>query len=506
MNFVKNQDQPPLTKGAGYLEYIMLKLKSIAVLNLVFIANYASATIFDVFKDEDGKTKWQHVANFSGSILILLLSLTLLSLLYSRFRLRQRNRELREIKRNLEETVRKRTENLNKSNRLLKESNELLEDEIKERKATAALLLSSQNYLQSILASMPSMLIGLNEGLEITHWNRTAESIAGIKAEDAIGGDLWSIYPTITLAREQAQRVLDTRQPLIIKHSQRAQYYFDITVYPLDGELLGIVVIVENVTQRSLAENMLIQRDKMASMGELASTMAHDINIPLRAILDDVREARAVLESSGMLTDHASAVLNNALERGHQASAVVDNLLDFASNNGAEKQEIHLPELINHCVDLAHNVLSDAAGLKFKDLEIQLKYEPELPLLPCYSAELQQVFLSLFRQACFAMGAKQRGCDAGFAPILHIDVHHAYDALWVKVHHNGDILSPAQQQELFEPFIQHTTPINPKPVILENRLSFSYFVVTEHHDGEMAVTSDAEAGTTFHLQFHLNGK
>ncbi|WP_239923506.1 two-component system sensor histidine kinase NtrB [Agaribacterium haliotis] len=450
------------------------------------------ACALDVFKDEDGHTKWQHVANFSGSVLIILLSITMASLLFSRFKLRTRNRELREIKQNLEKTVAKRTENLRRSN-------EALEGEIAEHKATSQLLQSSENYLQSILSSMPSMLIGLNNEFEIITWNSMAESISGLSAADVEGKNLWQVYPTITVSEAQVKSVQQGGQPQSIKHSQRGQYYFDITIYPLGGSSDGVVVVVDNVTQRSLAENMLIQRDKMASMGELAATMAHDVNIPLQGILRDVQ---AVASELGLKHPQLVALLEDAADRGKQASAIVNNLLEFSEAYASEKHEADLCSILDHCIELAKNVLAEPQGLRFRDIHLSRHYSDGLPKLMCYSAELQQVFLSLFRHCVRAMDSKKRK-RGDYVPELCVEINEAYDALWVKIKHNGEGLSPQEQQEVFEPFVQHTSPAQPKPVLQENRLSFSYFIVTEHHDGELAVTSDAEQGTVFHAQFQL---
>ncbi|WP_370979211.1 nitrogen regulation protein NR(II) [Agaribacterium sp. ZY112] len=446
----------------------------------------------DIFKDEAGRTKWQHVANFSGSVLIVLLSITLISLLVSRFNIRARNRELREIKQGLEETVERRTEKL----RL---SNQALEGEIAEHKATSQLLQSSENYLHSILESMPSMLIGLDAQLNIITWNHMAESISGLKPEEVEGKNLFEVYPTITVTEAQVKAVRESGQPQSIKHSQRGQYYFDITIYPLGDASAGVVVVVDNVTQRSLAENMLIQRDKMASMGELAATMAHDINGPLQGILRDVQQ---VTDELGLKHPQLVSLLEDAVVRGKQASAIVNNLLDFSNSQGAEKHEADVCQILDHCVELAADVLAEPQGVRFRDINLLKDYAQDRPKLQCYAAELQQVFLSLFRHAMIAINHKKSRV-ADYQPELRLEVLHAYDALWIKVQHNGEGLSAQEQIDVFEPFAQHTSPAQPKPILHENRLSFSYFIVTEHHDGELAVTSDPDVGTTFHIQFRL---
>ena len=84
---------------------------------------------------------------------------------------------------------------------------------------------------------------------------------------------------------------MEKKETITIKHSQRGQYYFDITLYPLQDQVeAGVVILIDDVTKKILAENMLIQNDKISSMGELASSMAHDINTPLQSILFDLKK------------------------------------------------------------------------------------------------------------------------------------------------------------------------------------------------------------------------
>ena len=86
---------------------------------------------------------------------------------------------------------------------------------------------------------------------------------------------------------------------------------------------------------------------------------------------------------------------------------------------------------------------------------------------------------------------------------MNIEVFECYDALWIKVQHNGVGLSSEEQQYLFEPFFNNTSTED--NVNAGERLSFSYFVITEHHQGQIAVTSDVDVGTTFHIQMQLSG-
>lgn len=467
---------------------------------LICEASVTHASLLRYFKDENGSTRWQIVANFSSTVLILCLTAALTTLFFSHRKKVKANRALNEIRAVLEDRVLERTATLDESNKRLREANLALEGEIQQHKETSRRLQASETYLKNILQSMPSMLVGLDESLKITQWNRCAEEVTGIPIEKAFGKNLWNVYPTITISPEQVNEVLRSGMASTIKHSQRGQYYFDIRIFPLQGDFdRGVVILIDNVTQRTLAENRLIQRDKMSSMGELAATMAHDIDLPLQAMSYDLQKIRESLPSSPE-SNTIKDLITDALERGTQASSVIKNLLAFSRSQGDAKRNAQMTEIVDNAISLANNTVSAPSGLRFQDVLIERVYEANLPPVPCYVSEMQQVFLSLFRHCIHALA--KAPANENFQPKIRIEISECYDAIWMKVQHNGVGLTPEEQQDLFEPFF-NTWPN--KTVVLgsENRLSFTHFILTDHHQGQLAITSDIKLGTTFHMQLQL---
>ncbi len=460
------------------------------------------------FKYPDGSTNWQHVANWSGSVLILLLSITVINLFFTRRKVRKSNLELNKIRNELELRVQERTATLDESNRLLKDANKLLEKEISGHVSTASRLRASETYIKNILRSMPLMLIGVNRDGQITQWNKQAEHVTGIKAEDVLNKNLWDAYPVITVSPDQVREALEKNETITIKHSQRGQYYFDITLYPLqEQDEAGAVILVDDVTKKILAENMLIQNDKISSMGELALSMAHDINTPLQSILFDLRNFQSLLsdgsqymnalEGNGMPAKLGD-LLSHAYEKGEKMASIVQNLQDFARGRSDRKQLSNIVDLMEHTLELAGDVLSTPSGLRFNDIRIERNYEKNLPMIPCYVTELQQVFLSLLRHAYDALGRVNKPAHK---PAIVIQMNVSYDSFWIRIQHNGVGLTNEEQLYLFEPFVRKDTP--EADYDAGKRLSFAYFIITEQHQGHMAVTSDINVGTTFHMQLLL---
>ncbi len=484
-------------------------LRLLILLPFCLYANPASAALIDFFKDSTGATRWQYVANFSSGVLIILLSLVTLNLFLSRRQAQRANRELERIRDDLERRVQERTATLNEYNQLLKDTNQLLEGEIAEHRETTARLQASDAYINGILESMPLVLIGLDRQNVVTHWNRLAAVVSGVNSDSARGKNLWQAYPAIPLDPKKLAEVVERGKPATIKHSQRGQYYYEITVYPVRASAeLGVVILLEDVTQRRLSENRLIQRDKMSSMGELASAMAHDIELPLKRIRDTIESVseslqhyRSQQESAGAAPDlqRSTELLVEAKQYGDRAFEIINNLLDFSREYGDNKRYVYMPDLLEHTLEVAGNLIAEPSGLRFRDIAIEKRYADDLPNVPCYVSEMQHVFLSLFRHSLAAMGKVKR---EGYEPRLRLELAFHYDALWIKVQHNGVGLTGEEQDRLFEPYYVENAGADAAEA--GRRLSFSHFILTEHHKGQIAITSDIDIGTTFHIQLQLN--
>ena len=474
-------------------------MKKFIITASLLLSPFATADIFRVFREDDGSTNWQWIANFSSSILILALTYTVLRLFVSRRQAHQYNNELEEIRAQLEKRVLERTATLNESNTLLTESNKALEAEISKHLTTTSQLRQSESYISEILQSMPLMLIGLNKDNQITQWNPRAEEVSGLAATKVIGKDLWKCYPEITVTPNQIAEAHKKQSAVTIKYSQRGQFHFDITIYPLkDQSVTGVVLLIDDITQRVNSETMLIQRDKMSLMGEMASTMAHDINIPLREMLKSVKTARQGLTDESFDAVALGETLEDSVIRGQQAKSVIENLLDFSGSGGDAKSMASIADIIEHSIELAEDVLSVTSGLRFQDVDVKREYADDLPDFPCYTTELQQVFLSLIRHACAALGQID---DIDHSPCIRIAITQLYDDIWIRFQHNGETLSDEEQKYLFEPFASQDKNNDQKSI--SQRLSFTHFIITEQHHGQIAVVSDNGNETIFSIQLPL---
>ncbi len=451
---------------------------ALSLIFLMCLSARSYADIFAVFRDEDGSTNWQYVANTSASLLILTLLVVLVFLIRAHLRAKRSNKALTEIKATLEDRVARRTAVLSE---------------------TAEQLRKREAYIASIVDSMPIMLIGINEQFQVTQWNKTAEDITGRPFDDVAGKDLWAAYSAITLTNEQVQSVLSTGETLHLKHTQPGQYSFEITLYRLNyQDDTGIVILISDITKQVNAENKVAERDKLSALGELASAMAYDISLPINAIFQHVSESRQKIEATdlgnakGFLLQEVEIVRQSA----QRARSIVQNLLDLARSDRDAKQLSHIPSIMEDSIELATELFTDTGEFAFKDIEIVRDYALSLPKVSCFPAELQQVFTRLLRNAFYAL--KDQQWEGEDRPKIRISIAEFVDSLWIKVCYQGQRLSPEEQIEIFEPFFTATSSPTSYPV--EHRLSYSYFIITDHHDGHMSVTSDEKHGTCFNIQ------
>lgn len=454
----------------------------VAFLALLGISVSARADVFAVFRYEDGSTNWQYIANTSAGLLILILLIGLISLIWAHLRVRRSNRALTEIKATLEDRVAQRTA-------VLEETSE----QLRRREA----------YITSIVNSMPVMLIGINEQFQVTQWNSTAEEMTGRPFEDVNGMNLWEAYPAITLTEEQVKGVLDTGETVHLKRTQRNQSSFDITLYRLkEHDDVGIVILISDVTKQVQAEHKLAERDKLSALGELASAMAYDISLPINTIHQRVSRSSEKIEASNLeqkIKDFLLREVETVRQSAEQATAISQNLLDLARSHHNNKQTADMAVIMDRSIELASTLYIDAQGLAFRDINIRRRYADELPQIPCFPDELVQVFTRILRSAFYALKANDPGEDK--QSDIDIEIAPFVDSIWIKVAHKGQCLRANEQLEIFEPYFLSATEESSYPV--EHRLSYSYFIITRHHQGHMSVTSDEQNGTCFNIQLLL---
>jgi PAS domain S-box-containing protein len=414
--------------------------------------------------------------------------------------------ELRTHRNNLEDLVAKRTVDL-------RASNTELQQEISERKRAETELRKLRNLLANVVNSMPSILVGVDEEGLVTQWNRQAEKFSGITREQAIGQPLEKTFPRPPFSMEQVHEAMQNRQVLIynkIAHVAAGEmHYEDVTIYPLiSDELEGAVIRVDDVTERVQMDEMIVQSEKMLSVGGLAAGMAHEINNPLSGILQnaqvmknrvlsDLDKNMLAAKECGTSWDvikaymerrNVGSMIESIIESGKRASEVVDNMLAFSRKGESSIASYDIAELLDKTIELASSDYDLEKRYDFRKIKIVRNYDLVGTKILCESSKMRQVFLNLLKNSAQAMANASTE-----NPCITVDVHADANMIQIEIEDNGPGMPEDIRKRVFEPFF--TT----KDVGLGTGLglSVSYFIITENHGGTMGVESTPGRGSKF---------
>ena len=456
--------------------------------------------------------------------LLILFSLAIILTIYHRLDEKQRElREMQDAYRNLDREVSQHTQRL-------RALNNTLYGEIAGHEATEVKLRQTQNYLHNIINSMPSILIGVTPDGLITHWNTSAE-VTTLKLEAAVlGKPLNEVYPELTVDLQMIRDAIAQKTPKrkeaskIIRDGETR--YQDITVYPLayddadKHQMAEAIIQIDDVTLRIMMENMMIQNEKMMSLGELAAGMAHEINNPLGAILQSVqnierRTSRELTRNQQTAEKFGTSIeaienylqerqinkfLNNIRDAGERSARIVSNMLEF-SHRSQHHTEVNINKLLKHCLELSENTFKIKFGSEKIKIKIKTQFDTSLPKVICSAPEIQQVILNLLRNATQSFVEQwQRYGSPTETPLITVITMFKGEHIEIIVRDNGPGIPEEIRRHIFEPFF--TTKEVGKGTGLG--LSISYFIITEHHGGNIYVESHPDTGTEFHIVLPVN--
>ncbi|NMX61038.1 PAS domain-containing protein [Pseudomonas sp. WS 5059] len=402
-------------------------------------------------------------------------------------------------------------------------TNRKLELEVQVRSKIEKKLTGFQNYLNSIIDSMPSALIALDEQLYVTQWNQEASALSGTRLGEALNQPIFLAFeplkpylPQLKAAVEQ-HTVERIERVTWIKDDEPKHYA--LTFYPLMGGAgRGVVIRIDDITQRLSLEEMMVQSEKMLSVGGLAAGMAHEINNPLGAILHNVQNIRRRLSADlPKNQEHAEQVgveletvnrylqsrevpqlLDGIQQAGARAAKIVTHMLSFSRRSNRQMAPCDLPALIDQAVEIAGNDFDLAIGFDFKGQAIIRQFDPLLGPVPGTANELEQVLLNLLKNAAQAIHLREDDSEPG-----RIILRTRLNPPWaeIQVEDNGIGMSENVRKRTFEPFFT-TKEIGQGTGL---GLSVSYFIITNNHKGQMEVHSTLGQGTCFTLRLPLAG-
>ncbi len=257
---------------------------------------------------------------------------------------------------------------------------------------------------------------------------------------------------------------------------------FVFSVYPVkgdSGEVRAFVNVIRDVTREKEMQERLFQAEKLASLGQLVSGVAHELNNPLTAV---VGYAQLVTRDPA-LPDRLKADLLRIQEQAQRAAYIVQNMLDFARKRPPRRELVDINELLRRTLDLR------AYEMRVNNITVSTDLAPHLPMTMADPQQIQQVFLNIIVNAEQAMSEAHGGGN------LHITTRLTPEKfIRIEFSDDGPGIPKEHLSKIFDPFF--TT----KEKGTGMGLAIAYSFVAEHQ-GRIWVQNNTPApGVTFFVE------
>jgi PAS domain S-box-containing protein len=360
--------------------------------------------------------------------------------------------------------------------------------DIHERKQAEDKIKNVAEEWRTTFDSISSMISIHDKNYRIVRVNKAFANNFKMKPQDLIGKYCYEIFHhTKESINNCPHRItMDTHKNANMEiYLSDKEKYFQISTSPMfdkNGEFTGSVHITRDVTERKQMEQQLIMSDRLASIGELVSGVAHELNNPLTSIIG---YSQLIIENNP--PSDIKSDLDVIHGEAQRAAEIVKNLLTFARKHAPVKQLGKINNVIDGVLKLR------AYEQKVNNININTDYATDLPEIMIDHFQMQQVFLNIIINAEYAMlSAHKKG-------ILKITTQHVDNRIIIKFIDDGPGISKKDMPRIFSPFF--TTKEVGKGTGLG--LSICHGIMTEHN-GKIYAESEHGKGSTFILELPIN--
>ncbi len=337
-----------------------------------------------------------------------------------------------------------------------------------------------KDFSENIVESINVGVVACDLAGRVSSWNSQIEKLTGTSRDNAVGRNLNELLPEdlcMELELARGESGIHNVYKFLLRPQEAT---LNIAVAPLvskDGDRIGRLIILDDVTDRADLERRLVQADKLSSIGLLAAGVAHEVNTPLAVI-----STYAQMLAKQISGDTEKAPLLEKIARQtFRASEIVNSLLNFSRTSTTDFVTLDLNKILRETLTLVEHQFSKSG------VRTELTLDESLPRIKGNPNKLQQVFLNLLLNARDAM-------ESGGT--LAISTASQNEMVRLSLTDSGAGITPEHLPRIFDPFF--TTKGARKGTGLG--LSVSYGIVHEH-GGDIEVESQLGKGTRFLLTF-----
>ena len=350
-----------------------------------------------------------------------------------------------------------------------------------------------KDFNQNIVESINIGIFAVDLEDRVESWNTQMEVMFARPRSEALRVPLADLLPPEFIARFNEVRnehgthnLYKFRLPLPAGETRTA----NISIAPLltrTFDVVGRIIMVDDITDRIQLEAQLTQSEKLSSIGLLAAGVAHEVNTPLAVISSYTQMLSKQVRADEAISKRLSPVLEKITQQTFRASEIVNGLLNFSRTSAVEFARIDLNQLLKDSTILLEHQFKTAG------IRIETDLSPSLALIQGNQGKLQQVLLNLMLNAKDAMQGRPEA-------VLRVRTCTTDHDVVVEISDSGAGIAPEHLHRIFDPFF--TTKTNPAPGQHKGTglgLAVSYGILQEH-GGKIKVESAVGEGTTFRLE------
>jgi two-component system sensor kinase FixL len=369
--------------------------------------------------------------------------------------------------------------------------------------ATNLDLIAREAHLKSILETIPDAMIVIDPKGRIQSFSAAAERLFGRRAAEVLGRNVSMLMPSPyreghdgyleRYLRTGERRIIGVGRVVVGERKDGSTFPMELAVGEMkSNDKLFFTGFIRDLTERQKTEGRLqelqaelVHISRLTAMGEMASTLAHELNQPLSAISNYLKGARRVIDGPAENAQTLVAeALDKASEQSLRAGQIISRLRNFVARGEAERKVESLSKLLEEASALA------LVGAKDQGVKVRFDLDTENDLVFADKVQVQQVVLNLIRNAIEAMAERSTrqlviSSSAGGDRMVQVSVSDTGTGL------SADILP-----QLFQPFVttkQHGMGVG---------LSISKTII-EAHGGRLWAEPNPGGGTVFHLTLKL---
>lgn len=406
--------------------------------------------------------------------------------------------------------------------------------------AKTAELKKAHKAMVELLSSITSIFIGLSADMTIMQWNRKAEKVFQLKAEQVLNKRLYdaAIPWDRDAVRAAVEACVAGRRPvdldtIIIQRPDGKNGFLGLRMTATEsdpGKPTGILIMGADTTERKILESQLAQAQKLESIGQLAAGIAHEINTPIQYVGDNIRFMKDAFESFLQIIRMYEAVISSAksgawsdaliqdaeeqvqvsdfdyfaeevpkaveqtLEGVARIGKIVRSMKEFSHPGGDEMTSVDLNQALESTISVSRNEWKYVA-------EMETAFDSTLPLVSCFPGELNQVFLNIIINAAHAIESalKSSAADKG---CIRVTTRSSGDAVEIRISDTGTGIPEDIRHRIFDPFF--TTKDVGKGT--GQGLAIAHRIVTEKHHGAIRVETETGRGSTFIIEIPFRGQ